>query len=173
MKSALIVLLLTAAAQVNAEEVRCDGMVPLDRVEDICGVAFMRDKGRERRSSCTVSYVDRQYGATNVGGMGISPELVFNTDNRVNDKGRIMAPVGYNSSLNAARERGWFKEEISGLGEGAFYSEYDIHMKVTWYQGKDFHVLNVQKGKPNEGDWTPACSREQIVEIARLINSGQ
>ena len=59
------------------------------------------------------------------------------------------------------------------MGEGTFYSEYDIHMNVSWYQGQDFNVPNAQKGKPNEGDWTPACSRGQIVEVARLIGGGQ
>ena len=167
MKQLSIMLLLLLPAPLGADDTRCDDIVNLAEVRETCGVEFVRAQARERKSRCSVSYHVADFE-------GISPEMVFSTDNRVNSKGRVMASTRYGSSINGARESGRFLGEIPGLGEAAYYSEYDIHMEVTWYEGSNFNVLDVQKGKRYEGEWRPACSRDQIIEIARSIRlSGQ
>lgn len=146
-----------------ADPSRCDDIVPTDAVLKICGVAFTLNKTNERSSTCTASY-------TVEGFEGICPELVFSMNDRVNSQGRIMAPTTYSSSHSSDKNNGRMKEEISGIGEAAHYSEYDIHMAVIWHDGERYFQLDVQKGKGYGEDWTPACEQDQIVQIAELID---
>jgi hypothetical protein len=163
MRIILFVTLLAAVNVSRADEVRCDGLVPLEAVEEICAVVFVRGKARERESRCNVRY--------RVSGFeGISPELVFNTDSRVDSNSQHKAPTYYSSSLESDRKSGRLKEELSGIGEAAFYSEFDIHMVVKWHDGEAYHQLDVMKGRAYEEEWKPACEKEQIVQIAEIIN---
>ncbi len=71
-----------------------------------------------------------------MGEVGISSELIISKSTRINKKGENTAPVSFRSGRDGAKQREIFIQDVSGLGEGAYYTELDIHQTVTWYEGE-------------------------------------
>jgi len=163
-----LILVLLFGSAFAAEEV-CDELVPLDKVHEICGHEFIKEDTSVRGSRCETNYIDKAMGKKYVGEVGISSELIIKVNRRISKQGKNTAPVSFQSSFDGAKQRGTFKQEVTGLGEGAFYSELDIHQTVTWYEGEYLYNFTVDKGKLNVGDWTAPCTPEQTIEIARVI----
>jgi hypothetical protein len=169
-KLALLIFALTTVNAI-AEEPNCDGLVPLDKVNEICGIEFIKDEVTARNSRCKANYIDKSKGKKYVGEVGISSELIIKVNHRLSKKGKNNAPVSFQSSIDGARQRETFRKEVSGLGEGAFYSELDIHQTVTWYEGEYLYNFTVDKGQLNGEGWIAPCTPEQTIEVAKAIGS--
>lgn len=164
----LIALILFSSTSFAGES-DCNNLVPLDKVKEICGVEFIKDKTSTRKSSCKTNYINKAMGKKYVGDVGISSELVIKTNNRINKKGKVMAPISYKTGLEGVKTRGIFKKEIKDLGEGGYYTEQNIHQTVTWYKGNYLYNFTVDKGKKNGGEWVAPCTPDQTIQIAKLI----
>ena len=167
-KFSVLILVIVFSPAIGAEE-SCEELVPLDRVKDICGVEFIKDKTSAGESRCKATYLDKAMGKKYVGEVGISSELILKVNHRLNREGKNIAPVSFQSSIDGSKQRGIFKQDVSDLGEGAYYSELDIHQTVTWYEGEHLYHFTVDKGQINGEDWLAPCTPEQTIELARAI----
>ena len=164
-----ITLVFMIPFSVFAEDLACDGLVPLAKVKEICGVEFIKDSGDARKNRCKVSYLDKAYGKKNVGGVGISPIIKFSTKDGTNKKGKNRAGFMYGLDLEAVKGNGRFKKMVEEVGEKAHFEEVDILQTIKWFKGKYIYTLTMEKGKKEGGDWTPPCSVDQLVEVAKDV----
>ena len=170
MKKIMLLILFSISCRSIAAEENCDGLLPLDRVKEICGKEFIHSKSSNREKRCTANYIDKAMGKKYVGEVGISSELIVKKNHRISKKGKNAAGVSFQSSLDGAKQRGIYKQDVADLGEGAYYSELDIHQTVTWYKGEYLCDFTVDKGKLNEGNWEAPCTPEQTIELAKAID---
>jgi hypothetical protein len=170
MKKLILFILVLGSVPTLAVEENCDGLVPLGRVFEICGKEFFEYKSSTRESRCKVFYLDKSMGKK-YGEAGISSELILKVNHRISKEGKNTAAVSFGSSLDGAKKRETYIKDISGIGEGAYYSEQDIHQTVTWYKGEYLYFFTVDKGQRTGEDWVAPCTPDQTIELAKAISS--
>ncbi len=169
MKKWIILTLVLQIGHAMAEEERCNDLLQLENVKVICGTEFIKYKSSAKETRCKVSYIDKSMGKKYVGDVGISSELILKANRRINNEGKNIASVSFNSSIEGAKQRGIFIQDVAELGENAYYSELDIHQTVTWYEGEYLYNFTVDKGQKNGEDWLAPCTPKQTIELARAI----
>ncbi len=155
---------------------KCDGLLTTKEIKNICGHDFkinVLKKSKRKRSKRSIERSKKECKLRFKSPADPSSiahvVIVENKDKFIN--GRNVAPILYNDLVIGMKKRGWFKNNISGLGDEALFATWNVHQKITWRKDNYLISLEVEKGKTAQSGWESVCTKDQIEKLARIVDS--
>lgn len=160
-----LVLLASFGSAESHAEVNCTGLVDLDKVLNICGHRF-RLKENTRQTPQGARRCKINYESAEIDGV-FAPEMIVDMQDTLYN-GTNKVERFFNNTKTSMQENGWYKHDISGLGDEAYYQVWDIHQKVVLRIRQYIVGIQFTSGKKSgASNRFSACPEEKMKELSR------